>query len=348
MLWLCFGYWLYFVSLNQCFSGTRTELVVSTVGSVYLYAWGRPRVVLMEPLDPAAIYSRATARMHRIAWVLVSPGNFGIIHGFVNTPDQEVSRRTSVCIDLNNDVYMRRLPISCSTNLNLHLDGHIPTSTGMNGDNLLLLPTRGDANVRYCARQSQFLYDYSCVESAPTPTLARDLGFGDASGTTFFVTTNLMSVRRAPSLSVNTLNHGNSSIGVPTRIFNANPTSVSSTWLQEVRIVWDQKQASQIIDAFKRGSQTIDATVLIQQRCAVDDCSGCIVPAVQRACFNAQQCAVAKCIGTVVNLERPLCSVGRLLQAGLDVDLAKMHGIWTVLTDVLSFILQSATGSDPV
>ncbi|KAJ1466257.1 hypothetical protein T484DRAFT_1756785 [Baffinella frigidus] len=62
--------------------------------------------------------------------------------------------------------------------------------------------------------------------------------------------------------------------------------------------------------------------------------------------WTSHWCAVAKCIGTVVNLERPLCSVGRVLQAGLDVDLAKMHGVWTVLTDLVSFVLRAATGMD--
>ena len=94
----------------------------------------------------------------------------------------------------------------------------------------------------------------------------------------------------------------------------------------------------------KAGSQSVTADVAVRQRCSVDDCSGCVVPAVQRACFSAQQCAVAKCIGTVVNMERPMCSAGRLLQAGLDVDLAKMHGIWTVMTDLVSFVLRAASG----
>jgi hypothetical protein len=306
--------------------GTRTELVVATAGGVHLYGWGRTMQVLMEPLDfESAEYSN-TARMHRIAWVFVSPGNYGIIHGFINTPEKAVSSRASVCIDLNVKVDMRRYPVRCNTNLNIHLDGHIPTSVGTTGYDLLMLPTNPDASVRYCERNSRSSFDYTCVDSGPTPQLSQDLGFGDSTSATYVITTSFTAVRSTPVLSANTLSVGNASLATLTRIFSATPSSISSTWLQEVRVFWDMQKSSDIIDAFKTGSHSIKASITIEQRCDVDDCSGCTIPAVQRACFSVQQCAVAKCIGTVVNLERPLCSIGRLLQAGLDVDLAKIHG----------------------
>jgi hypothetical protein len=305
--------------------GTRTDLIVATAGTVYLYGFGRTMEVLMEPLDEAAAEYSNAARMHRIAWVFVSPGNYGIIHGFVNTPENGVSSRVSVCIDLNVNVDRRRGPMRCDTNLNIHLDGHIPTSVGNAGHDLLMLPTKPDESARYCERNSRTSYQYTCVDSGPTPQLSQDLGFGDATSATYVITASFTAVRSTPILSANTLFLADS-LGIPTRIFGANPTSISSTWLQEVRLVWDRNQSSDIIDAFKSGSHSIKASVTIEQRCDVDDCSGCTVPAVQRACFSVTQCAVAKCIGTVVNLERPLCSVGRLLQAGLDVDLAKIHG----------------------
>jgi hypothetical protein len=316
------------INVRSVHFGTRTELVVATEGTVYLYSWHSSRQTLMVPLAATAV-STNSASMHRIAWVFVSPGNYGIIHGFINNPEsmEGLSRRVSVCIDLSDGPrHFRTKERLCKTNLNNHLDNHVPTCVGPDGDNLILLPTKPDQSVRYCTRESRGLYDYTCVDSAPTPQLARDLGFGDSVSATFVVTAGLQAVRRTPKMSANTLVLGNASLSLPTRIFNSNPTSISSTWLQEVRLLWDMKESSEIIEAFKTGSQSIESSISINQRCSVEDCSGCSMPSVQRACFSVQQCAVAKCIGTVVNLERPLCSVGRLLQAGLDVDLVKIHG----------------------
>jgi hypothetical protein len=192
--------------------------------------------------------------------------------------------------------------------------------------------------------EPQYQYNYECVDSAPTPKLSQDLGYGVAASATYVITSDFTAIRRTPLMSANTLLLGNTTLGIPTRIFNSKPSSASSTWLQELRLSWDMKQSSEIMEARRTGSSNVDATVKIQQQCSADDCSGCTVSAVQRACFAMQQCAVTKCIGTVVNLERPMCSVGRLLQAGLDTDLAKMHGIWTVMTDMVSFIIAAASG----
>ncbi|KAJ1464437.1 hypothetical protein T484DRAFT_1758092, partial [Baffinella frigidus] len=174
--------------------------------------------------------------------------------------------------------------------------------------------------------------------------LAQNLGFSASSDSSYVITSDYTPVRRTPMISANTLSLGDASIGTTTRVFNANPAATSSTWLQEVRLNWDLTAGSLVSDVRKSNGQTSRVDILIQQRCAVDDCSGCVNPVVQRACFATQQCTVAKCIGTVVNLERPMCSVGRLLQAGLDVDIVKMQGVWTVLTDLVSFVLRSATG----
>ncbi|KAJ1465884.1 hypothetical protein T484DRAFT_1757100 [Baffinella frigidus] len=328
---------------------TRDTLIVALRGTVFIYRVDGDAVRVMEPLAVGEKAWPGQGCMHRVGWVFVAPGNYAIVYGFRNT-ENSMSTTVSVCVRLDGPRMWPYFPVAeCQHNLHKKLDNHVPTCLGNQCTELLMLPTSSEGVMRYCVpdKKKKFVVghnmQYACVDSAPYPALAKDLGFNGVTSATFVVTSTFVGVRRTPALCPNTLFPGNASnIKEPVTILSANPTKTSATWLQLVSLGWDRQQSSSIITARKELSQKVYTRTEIDQRCDVDDCSGCGVAVVQRACFAAQQCAVAKCIGTVVNLERPLCSVGRLLQAGLDVDLAKMHGIWTVLTDLVSFVLRAA------
>ena len=351
--WLVAGSSAWVSDMHSVRFATRDILFVALRGTVVMYRVDGNSLVVMEPLAAGQVPWEGQARMHRIAWIFVAPGNYAIVHGFVNSATS-VSTQTSVCVRLDGPrVWPMFYPSLCSHNLHEKLDDHVATCLGNQCAELLLLPTTSGGVMRYCNPDIRKFYtgrnmEYICVDSAPRPNLAQSLGFGEIASTTFIVKDSFVGMRRSPSLCANTLFPGNASLAEndPAKFLTANPTSTSSTWLQEITIGWDRQQGSKLLYADKSLSQNIDVSLSIVQRCDTDECSGCVTPAVQRACYAAQQCAIAKCIGTVVNLERPLCSVGRVLQAGLDVDLAKMHGVWTVMTDLVSFVLRAATGMD--
>jgi hypothetical protein len=307
---------------------TRDELMVASENDVTLYARGHSPIILMRTMDPLS--SAQGDGINRIAWIFSAPGSYGIIHGFVNEPGGQFSSKKTMCLDFS--VGARRVQASkCDSNLDLVLNDHTATCIGEPCNNLLMLPTTRIGIARYCIPDGMFhpriRLNFRCVDSFPDPMLATTLGYTDSSESSFVITSDFRALRRTPLMCANCLFVGNASIGTTTRVFNANPISQSSTWLQEVRLNWDMTTGSMLTGVRKSASQSSTVNILIQQRCAVDDCSGCMNAVVQRACYATMQCTVTKCIGTVVNLERPMCSVGRLLQAGLDVDLVKMQGV---------------------
>ncbi|KAJ1464968.1 hypothetical protein T484DRAFT_1757716, partial [Baffinella frigidus] len=331
---------------------TRDLLIVALGGTVVMYRADGSSVVLMQPLAAGESPGYGLPRMHRVAWIFVAPANYAIVYGFVNSAENTMSTEVSACVHLDEQ---QKWPsyrvVRCTHNLNDKLSDHVVTCLGAACTDLLMVPTTSVGVMTHCTPDTASDVkpgtdmQFSCVDSLPRPGLSMSLGFSSEASATLVVTNSFVGVRRTPALCANTLFPGNASQATiePVTIFSANPTTTSATWLQEISLAWDL-QSSEIMYAGKSVTQKVGVSLTIDQRCDVDECSGCRVPSVQRACFAAQQCAVAKCIGTVVNLERPLCSVGRLLQAGLDVDLVKLHGVWTVLTDLVSFVLRSATG----
>ena len=332
--WVVDGSATWTSSVRSVHFATRHELIVATENRVTLYSRDHSAISLMESITPLS--SNQDGGINRIAWIFAAPGNYCIINGFVNNPGHTLSRTMTLCVDLRSGE-KRRAAVPCESNLDVMLYEHTATCVGTDCTNLLMLPTTRQGAARYCVPDGFFSVTrqikFVCVDSAPNPMIAHNLGFADSSDSAFVVTSEFIAVRRTPMMSANTLSVGNASIGVNTRVFNANPVSQSSTWLQEVRLNWDLETGSLITSVRKSNGQMSRVDMLIDQRCAVDDCSGCLNSVVQRACYATQQCTVAKCIGTVVNLERPMCSVGRLLQAGLDVDIVKMQGVSQLCND---------------
>jgi len=85
----------------------------------------------------------------------------------------------------------------------------------------------------------------------------------------------------------------------------------------------------------------------LQQGCSLSNCVGCTQLLVQRLCFAAQQCQVARCIGSQVNQLRPLCAIGGVVEAQYFALLAMMQGLWSMLADTLTYVLDAAGGISP-
>jgi hypothetical protein len=85
----------------------------------------------------------------------------------------------------------------------------------------------------------------------------------------------------------------------------------------------------------------------VQQGCSLDSCIGCTRLAVQRLCFAAQQCQVARCVGSQVNQLRPLCAIGGAVEAHVFTTLAGLQGMWRMLSNTLTVVLDATGGINP-
>ena len=327
---------------------SREHLVVTFGDRVDMYRKDGSRSALLQVNIPGVEAAAFSSNLHRITSVFVAPSSYIIINGFQNRNSEQHSVHSSVCINLINSVWPFFYGTYCSSNLYLHTTQHIPTCIGSGCHQILMLPTSQQSTMRHCQKdtyEQTSNFDFTCIDAKPDPSLALKLGFEQRDGVQFITTSDVTTMRRIPSLSQNMLDT-NSCNGLQ-HIFSSNPSSSSVMWMQEVSVSWVcpksfEDKTNALVS--KSMSRNIPVSMEIQLTCSVENCNGCKSPVVYRACYAAQQCSLARCIGTVVNLERPLCSVGRLLQVGLDVDLVKLHGVWTILIDLVIFILRSATG----
>ena len=327
---------------------TRHYLVVIFQEKVEIYRKDGSKVSLFQISDTKVAARFRSQKLHKISSVFVAPTAYIIINGFQNREGATYSDHASLCVKLRDGNVEVIWPFYrlqyCSSNLHLKLAQHLPTCIGADCKSLLLLPTNQQATIRLCKKEDDM--EFTCQDAKPDPGFALKLGFEQTDGIEFLVSQDMNTIRRVPSLSQNMLD-ANFCKGLQT-IFSSNPSSSAVMWMQEVSVTWkcptDDNADTTEAEVSKSMSRNIPVTMDITLPCTVENCNGCTNILVLRACYAAQQCSVARCIGTVVNLERPFCSVGRLLQAGLDVDLVKLHGVWTILSDLVIFILRAATG----
>ncbi|KAJ1468673.1 hypothetical protein T484DRAFT_3629597 [Baffinella frigidus] len=125
-------------------------------------------------------------------------------------------------------------------------------------------------------------------------------------------------------------------------IFVANHPKKHVNWLAVMRI--DTRASVFLIT----GSARVQVDVSVQHGCRIDDCTGCTIRSVQTLCYAAQQCTVANCIGTTVNLNKPLCSIGKLLADSAEHFLLQWRAGWNLLSIMLiQTISVASTGRAP-
>jgi len=120
-------------------------------------------------------------------------------------------------------------------------------------------------------------------------------------------------------------------------------TNEASHWLTMLFVTISGPFASGMIG----NSMPVTIQYTLQQSCSLDSCTGCVQLSVQRLCFAAQQCQVARCVGSQVNQLRPLCAIGGIVEAQFFALLAGLHGVWSMISSTLVFIIDAAGGINP-
>ena len=81
----------------------------------------------------------------------------------------------------------------------------------------------------------------------------------------------------------------------------------------EVRMRRSSTKGAGKAEAESRNTITAPHSVTFNIDCSVDSCVGCVEhPALYAKCFAVQECGVRRCMGTMVNICKPLCSIGQL------------------------------------
>lgn len=124
---------------------------------------------------------------------------------------------------------------------------------------------------------------------------------------------------------------------------NADPTSFAS-WLVNVQM---QLREGLPFQAKQRASMMRTEKLDVGIECSVDNCIGCRaqnsarpdLQDLEAKCFVAQQCSVARCAGTLVNMRKPLCNVGKVLAAPMDLFRVASVSVWkAVAYNVISIV----------
>ena len=101
-----------------------------------------------------------------------------------------------------------------------------------------------------------------------------------------------------------------------------------ASWINVIRLAATDGKAE------ATSHSSIDAThsVTFNIECAVDSCVGCAnFPVLQSKCFSAQECGVSRCVGTMVNMRKPLCSIGQLAAQQLHLFRIALGVLWQAI-----------------
>ena len=110
-------------------------------------------------------------------------------------------------------------------------------------------------------------------------------------------------------------------------------------WLVQVRVA---RAGEAVLSTSMLNSQTVAGSVRIRTGCDGVDCRGCGDPALRSLCVAYQGCSIHRCVGTPVNLQRPLCGVGRTMRSAGMVYAQTVHGMWVMFTELFMVILRLA------
>lgn len=113
-------------------------------------------------------------------------------------------------------------------------------------------------------------------------------------------------------------------------------TAAGEGWIQNTRLQLNGQEF--------RGSVTeaeiVQKEVAIKLDCTLDNCVGCQTNPpkdelvhLQSKCFAAQQCALQRCVGTSVNINRPLCNMGKMYSTSIRLVRTGIQGVWRVLAE---------------
>lgn len=109
------------------------------------------------------------------------------------------------------------------------------------------------------------------------------------------------------------------------------------SWINVVHLSVSNGKAS----AFKSHSTTTTQQIHFQLECSIDTCVGCAVdPDLEAKCYAAQECGVARCAGSIVNMRKPLCSIGKLAAQNMHVFRLALGGMWQAISQQIVLFVE--------
>ena len=142
-----------------------------------------------------------------------------------------------------------------------------------------------------------------------------------------------------PRLAQNTMSKANSG---RLQIFASGNPNLASHWLTmtTVYLSGDEEDGMEVTQVLKKSSMQSTVQIQTEKRCNRETCTGCPTEALLNMCYALRQCAIVNCVGSTVNLERPLCNLGLMMQSKVNKGLVLAQSAWSVFTESYSQLLQ--------
>lgn len=122
-----------------------------------------------------------------------------------------------------------------------------------------------------------------------------------------------------------------------------NAAGEQDSWINVVHLQLTAASAGTAARADASASRTTTTTqrVNIELECSIDSCTGCDVDKdLQARCYAAQECGVARCAGTLVNMRKPLCSLGQIAAQNLHLFRIAMGGLWQAIAQQIVLFVE--------
>jgi hypothetical protein len=131
--------------------------------------------------------------------------------------------------------------------------------------------------------------------------------------------------------------------GLAFELLACNAAGEQDSWINVVhlRLTDAQDGTAARADASSSRSTRERVTVNIKLECSIDSCTGCQGDADLLArCYAAQECGVARCAGTLVNMRKPLCSLGQIAAQNVHLFRITLGGLWQAIAQQIVLFVE--------
>jgi len=120
-----------------------------------------------------------------------------------------------------------------------------------------------------------------------------------------------------------------------------NAAGMTNSWINVVHLKVSGESGSEKVDAYTTKSTTVQKKIELTLECGVENCVGCVAPGntvtaesanLQARCYAAQECGLSRCVGTIVNMRKPLCSLGKIMAQYVHFFRIVLGGVWRAVT----------------
>jgi len=125
----------------------------------------------------------------------------------------------------------------------------------------------------------------------------------------------------------------------------AGKLNMGTMWLHTIRLELDTENAKSTASVL--GGLDVNFDYQVKLDCSIQSCGGCMNRErdakfidLQNKCYAAAECAVRKCVGTEVNMNRPLCNLGKVMQTSADAARVATQGAWNAIAQNIIVIVE--------